>query len=199
MYQIVSLYISFYQSKECPDPFIVVSPWLTVSITGQQMFARTLWRSKPLFLRPFLIRHQDHTNAILNHQISTPAQRSPHYYSPRPCCSESSDKDTWNRWNSVDLICSRLARSSPCLWTWRFFLLHLLRPVPARICSQPFWTSPRSPCWYAASSTPSVAVRILVISVLEASPHLFHLPFSILHLAKALTTCRARNTQSCVV
>ena len=26
-----------------------------------------------------------HTNAILNHQISTPAQRSPHYYSPRPC------------------------------------------------------------------------------------------------------------------
>ena len=124
MYQIVSLYISFYQSRECPDPFIVVSPWLTVSITGQQMFAKTLWRSKPLFLRPFLIRHQDHTNAILNHQISTPAQRSPHYYSPRPCCSESSDKDTWNRWNSVDLIWSRLARSSPCLWTWRFFVLH---------------------------------------------------------------------------
>ena len=26
-----------------------------------------------------------HTNAILNDQISTPAQRSPHYYSPRPC------------------------------------------------------------------------------------------------------------------
>ena len=53
MYQIVSLYISFYQSRECPGPFIVVSPWLTVSITGQQMFARTLWRSKPLFCVPF--------------------------------------------------------------------------------------------------------------------------------------------------
>ena len=28
---------------------------------------------------------RSHANAILNHPISTPAQRSPHYYSPRPC------------------------------------------------------------------------------------------------------------------
>ena len=42
----------------------------------------------------------------------------------------------------------------------------------------------------------NVAIWIVVICVLEAGPHLFHLfPFSILHLAKALTTQRARKTQ----